>query len=105
MMKHHLMDQGHLPALLLLRVVNQYHLEAHIQELRQVVDLEHLQAQNQELIQVENQNHLNHQKRIVQKVAEDVDKIRDLSLEVQRGEKTLPDFHQKVGDLLSKTKV
>ena len=102
-----MMDQDHLPALLLLRMVNQYHLEAHLQKLHQVVDLEHLQAQIQELIQVvglehlqellqvENQNHLHHQKRIVQKVAEDVDKIRDMSLEV----------HQKVGKLLLKTRV
>ena len=80
------MDQDHLPDLLheRLQVVNQYHLEAHLQELRQVVDLEHLQAPNQELILVENQNHLHNQKIIVQKVAKDVNKIRNLSLEVHQ---------------------
>ena len=43
-MKNQLMDQDHLPTLLheRLQVVNQYHLEAHLQELRQVVDLEDL---------------------------------------------------------------
>jgi len=42
---------------------------------------------------------------IVQKVVEDVDKIRDLKIEVQREETALPEVHQKVRDLLMTKKV
>ena len=80
------MDQDHLPAILLLRMVNPYHLGAHLQKLIQVVDLEHLQARNRELLRVKNQNHLHHQGRVVRKVAGDVDRIRDQNLDVQWGE-------------------
>ena len=99
------MDQDHLPAFLLLRMVNPYHLGAHLQKLIQVVNLKHLQARNRELLRVKNRNHLHHQGRVVRKVAGDVDRIRDLSLGVQRREGALPDFHHKAGNWLSKTRV